>query len=190
MVPSATRRFANFWGTDSFTYSAVDGPNVSAPATVYITVNSTPVANDDAFTTQAGQELDTSVSGDISDPNGGSLYTVLLTSPANGQLTLDTYGNVSYVPNYGFTGTDSFTYYATDGYAAISAPATVTITVTGVLAANNDNYVIAENGTLTIANATQCVGALPDVMVRCLRAEHERGMDGRKPVLELSELRI
>ena len=93
---------ANFWGTDSFTYSAADGTNVSAPATVTITVGSTPVANNDAFTTPLGQELDAAVTGDMSDADGDSLYAVLLTGPANGQFTIDQYGDFTYVPNAGF----------------------------------------------------------------------------------------
>ena len=83
------------WGTDSFTYTATDGTYTSAPATVTITVNSTPLANNDTFTTVAGQELDTSVAGDIYNADGDYPYTVLLTAPANGQLTLDDSADVS-----------------------------------------------------------------------------------------------
>ena len=64
---------AGFWGMDSFTYCATDGTYTSTPATVTITVNSTPVANDHAFATLASQSLYTSVSGDCWDADGDSL---------------------------------------------------------------------------------------------------------------------
>ena len=141
------------WGTDSFTYTATDGTYTSAPATVTITVNSTPLANNDTFTTVAGQELDTSVAGDIYNADGDYPYTVLLTAPANGQLTLDDSADVSYMPNAGFSGTDSFTYCATDGSGAISAPATVTITVYSIPVANNDAYTTIKGQELDVAAA-------------------------------------
>ena len=143
---------AGFWGTDSFTYCATDGTYTSVPATVTITVYSTPTANNDAFAVLSGQTLNTSVSSDIADVDGNSLTTVLLTGTANGQLYFDSSGDVSYVPNAGFLGTDSFSYYATDGYGAISAPATVTITVANIVA-YNASYSTPEGQTLTI-NAT------------------------------------
>ena len=60
---------AGFWGTDSFTYTATDGPATSTPATVTITVYSVPVANNDTYTVRwatAGSSRD----GRMSDANG------------------------------------------------------------------------------------------------------------------------
>ena len=61
-------------------------------------------------------------------PNGPALTATLGTPPANGTLTFNPDGSFSYTPNTGFIGTDTFTYTASNGYA-VSAPATVTITV-------------------------------------------------------------
>jgi hypothetical protein len=57
------------------------------------------------------------------------LSAVLLTGPTNATLVFSSDGSFTYTPNSGFTGSDSFTYEATDSFGADSAPATVTITV-------------------------------------------------------------
>ena len=44
-APSAITPIAGYWGTDSFTYTAVDGQAISTPATVTLTVYFVPVAN-------------------------------------------------------------------------------------------------------------------------------------------------
>ena len=141
-----------FWGQDSFTYAATDGMATSAPATVYITVNSTPVAENNAYTTYAGQELDASdLLNYVSNADGYHAWSVLYSGPANGQLSLGTQGDISYVPNAGFSGTDSFTYAAANGFGAISAPATVTITVLSIPVANDDSYTTITGQELDVA---------------------------------------
>ena len=50
-------------------------------------------------------------------------------NPQHGTLTNPTSNSVTYTPNTGFSGTDSFTYKATDGQGVNSNIATVTITV-------------------------------------------------------------
>lgn len=52
---------------------------------------------------------------------------VIVTPPQFGQLTVNTGGQVTYVPNNDFEGMDSFTYTINDNEAATSAPATVTL---------------------------------------------------------------
>lgn len=63
------------------------------------------------------------------DPESNPLTALLVSRPANGTLTLNANGTFTYRPNTGFTGTDRFTYRASDG-TATSNVATVTITVT------------------------------------------------------------
>jgi VCBS repeat-containing protein len=87
----------------------------------YATAENTPLA-----VTAAGGVL----ANDI-DPNGRTLTAVLSVSPADGTLTLQADGSFTYTPNTNYNGTDSFTYYASDGLAS-SNTATVTITVTPV----------------------------------------------------------
>src|SRR5262249_22029364 len=112
---------ANFNGTDSFTYKASDGERDSGTATVSITVNAAndvPTANDDSDTRTDGTTLTASAPGVLAndtDVDGDSLKAVLVSGPANGTLTLNDDGSFTYKANAGFTGTDSFTYRASDG---------------------------------------------------------------------------
>ncbi|WP_264060738.1 Ig-like domain-containing protein [Mycolicibacterium psychrotolerans] len=125
---------ADYNGADSFTYTASDGIARSNPATVTITiasVNDAPVAVDDAFITTEGTPLSIPHPGVLAndtDVEGNPLTVDFNTQPAHGHVSLAIGGGFYYTPNPGFTGTDSFTYTATDG-TDISNPATVAITV-------------------------------------------------------------
>jgi VCBS repeat-containing protein len=81
------------------------------------------------------------------------LTATLASGPSHGTAQLAANGSFTYTPAPNFTGTDSFTYRASDG-AVESAPATVTITVTPVNdppAAITDTATVAEDTTLTVA---------------------------------------
>jgi hypothetical protein len=53
----------------------------------------------------------------------------VVANPRHGTLTNPTSNTVTYTPNTGFSGTDSFTYRSTDGQGVNSTDATITITV-------------------------------------------------------------
>ena len=90
-------------------------------ATVTITVTATndaPAAVADAHTTAEDTVLTVpapGVLGNDSDPDGDPLTAVLVTGPSHGTLTLNANGSFSYTPAADFTGSDSFTYRASDG---------------------------------------------------------------------------
>jgi hypothetical protein len=93
---------------------------------------SPPVANNDSYTTQQGQPLIAAAPGVLTNdtaPSGNPLSAAKITDPANGTLTLNSNGSFTYTPNAGFSGSDSFTYRASDGVLN-SNTATVSITVT------------------------------------------------------------
>ena len=94
--------------------------------------NDAPTAVDDAFTIAEDGTLDLDIAGGVlandTDPDGDALIASLVSGPANGTLTLNADGSLSYTPNANFNGTDTFTYSASDG--GLSDEATVTITVT------------------------------------------------------------
>jgi hypothetical protein len=71
-----------------------------------------------------------------SDPDSAdTLHYTVVSGPSHGQLsTPDSTGHLTYTPAFGYTGTDSFTFQATDNHGVASAPATATITVGPVVA--------------------------------------------------------
>jgi len=107
-----------FAGADSFSYSITDGSGGTASAAVSVTVNATnsaPVAVDDSATTAQGVPVTIAVLGNDSDPDGDPLAVDSLTPPANGSAILNADHTVTYTPNPGFAGADSFSYSITDG---------------------------------------------------------------------------
>ncbi len=128
---------AAFEGVDSFTYEALDGAVISNVATVTIAVstfNTAPVAFDDAYTIDQDLVLNvnavTGVLANDTDADGNPLTAVEVTSPTNGNLSLNADGSFQYTPSAGFSGTDTFAYAADDGIE-LSNTAVVTIRVVG-----------------------------------------------------------
>ncbi|MCA9151204.1 MAG: tandem-95 repeat protein, partial [Planctomycetales bacterium] len=126
---------ANYYGTDSFSYQLSDGIDVSGIATVtlnVISVNDAPVAVNDTYATTAGNSIDiNAVRGVLqndTDIEDDTLTAELVSGPTHGTLTLNTDGSLSYQPEAGYMGTDTFTYRANDG-AANSSAATVTLSI-------------------------------------------------------------
>jgi YD repeat-containing protein/VCBS repeat-containing protein len=149
---------SSFTGADSFTYQASDGAAASPAATVSITVaaNKVPAAANDGYTMVAGHTLSvaaaTGVLANDSDADGDPLTAVLISGTSNGTLTLNGDGSFHYVPNAGFSGSDSFTYQASDGLVASStATATITVNANQLPAAANDGYSVVHDRTLTVA---------------------------------------
>ena len=149
-----------FSGTDSFTYRASDNALDSNLATVTITVNAVnqpPVANDDSYATPQDTALTVAspgVLGNDVDPEGHALRISTFTQPTNGTVAPTFFGGFTYTPDPSFSGTDSFTYRASDN-ALDSNLATVTITVNAVNqppVANNDSYATPQDTPLTVAS--------------------------------------
>ncbi|RPE78520.1 MULTISPECIES: S-layer family protein [unclassified Frondihabitans] len=120
---------AGFSGVETFTYTVVDADGFACqdPAVVIITV--TPRATPDSGATTAGRTLTVAAGkGLLSDDSGSRLTAALKSAPRHGSVTVNRDGSYSYVPKAGFTGTDSFTYTATDrnGFTT-TAKATITV---------------------------------------------------------------
>jgi CSLREA domain-containing protein len=124
---SLYRPALNYDGPDALGFVAHDEANaVSGSVDVRVTaVDDAPVAHDDA----GGVSLAApGVLANDTDVEGDELTARVATPPAHGTVLLAADGAYRYVPAHGFSGTDSFTYRAHDP-GAVSAPATVTITV-------------------------------------------------------------
>jgi VCBS repeat-containing protein len=125
---------AGWSGTDTFTYKANDGQADSNVATVTLTVRPVvqlPVANDDSYTVNVNGTLNVSGKGILANdtnPTGDTLFANLTDGVKHGNLYLNGTGSFMYIPTFGFTGTDTFTYVAS-GTNGMSNTATVTISV-------------------------------------------------------------
>jgi VCBS repeat-containing protein len=135
--PSSTVTYTpdqNYNGTDSFVYTVDDGNGGSDTATVTITVNPVndpPVAHDDGYVTDEDTALLVAAPGMLgndNDPDGDPLTLVVLTVPQHGSGSIGSDGSLNYMPDANFSGSDTFTYKASDGIAE-SSIATVNITV-------------------------------------------------------------
>ena len=144
---------AGFTGTDSFTYTATDGQGGSATGTVSVTVTAEPVTNKkpvaiaDTATVQEGDTVDIDVLANDSDADGDTLTLSAKTDGQHGTVSLKGDQFVTYTPDAGFTGTDSFTYTATDGQGG-SATGTVSVTVTAEPVTNKKPVAIADTATV------------------------------------------
>jgi hypothetical protein len=113
---------------------AVSTSTVYDSVTVQVTPaeNRAPVAANDSFTVAPDQLLSVVAPGVLandSDPDGNPMKAQVVAQPAHGQLALNAdNGSFTYQPDFGFVGTDGFSYVATDGIAS-SGIATVTLSV-------------------------------------------------------------
>ncbi len=119
-------------GTDQFVYQACDN-YVCVDQYVDISFfNNEPVAQDDVFTTELDKTVNGSLKLNDSDPNSDQLtyVTTPIVAPQHGQLTILATGTFTYIPQPGYSGTDSFTYRVCDnGTPSKCSDAQATITV-------------------------------------------------------------
>jgi VCBS repeat-containing protein len=119
------------FGSDAFTFEVTDGTGNSNLATVTIAIagnNDAPAAQDTAFSTVAGVALTAALPA--TDPDADPLTFTIAKNPKRGTITSfdAATGAFTYVPDAGFSGTDTFTFRVSDGVKN-SALATVMITV-------------------------------------------------------------
>ena len=106
----------------------------TSPASGVVAVtptNASPTAVDDDATTDENTAVDIHVVTNDTDADGDPLSVTSVTTPDNGTaaITVNSTTTVTYTPNTGFTGTDSFDYTVSDGIDTDTG--TVTVTVTG-----------------------------------------------------------
>ena len=122
---------ADFNGTDSFSYTVSDGSGGTASATaslVVASVNDAPVATADSAGTTTDTAVVIAVLDNDSDPESDPLTVSSVTQGANGGVAINPDGTVTYTPDPGYSGGDSFTYSVSDGQGGTST-ATVTVSV-------------------------------------------------------------
>ncbi|MEW5249178.1 glycoside hydrolase family 9 protein [Microbulbifer sp. 2201CG32-9] len=89
-------------------------------------INCAPVANPQSLSTPFETMLNITLSG--SDSDGSLVDFTVVSGPSHGSLNGSGTAR-NYTPDNGFSGNDSFTFTTTDDQAAVSSPATVSITV-------------------------------------------------------------
>jgi hypothetical protein len=124
----------HYFGSDTFTYTIDDGRGLTATAQVVVTINQTnqpPVAIPDTASTDEDVAVSIAVLANDTDPDGDALTVTGVTRGANGAVTINPNGTVTYTPAPHFFGSDSFTYDISDGQGG-TATGTVTVTVNHV----------------------------------------------------------
>lgn len=123
----------DFFGTDSFSYVAIDDQGgVSTPAVVSIVVdavNDAPTADSSNWFTvedSSGLYLDLLAQ----DPDGHIVAYRVVRAPKNGKIDDVGNGRWLYIPDQDFAGMDSFQWIAIDNEGARSLEAVVSLTVT------------------------------------------------------------
>ncbi len=109
--------FTNAFGGDTFTFEVDDGGLTSGVATVTITiaaVNDAPVAFDNTFFVSEDNVSTFNVNVSDVDGNADTNSLVVITPPADGNVTTNTGLNISYSPNLNFNGTNKFEYRICD----------------------------------------------------------------------------
>jgi len=96
--------------------------------------NTPPVANTDGYATDEGEALHVSKAKGVLANDGDAQHDVLTAAlvkgPAHGELTFGSDGSFDYTPDAGYSGSDSFTYRASDGKDT-SGITKVTLTIDG-----------------------------------------------------------
>ncbi|MFW2079316.1 Ig-like domain-containing protein, partial [Acinetobacter sp. ULE_I010] len=169
-----------FTGQETFSYTISDGQGGTSTATGTINVssapNTSPVASDDTYNTAFNTPVtlnplanDTDADGNpltITAINGVTLTpgTAQQINTPNGIVNIDAQGTITFTPNTGFTGQETFNYSISDGQGGTST-ATGTINVSSAPntspVASDDTYNTAFNTPVTLnplANDTDADG--------------------------------
>lgn len=149
---------ANYSGPLSFTYTVSDGTATST-ATVSASVfevNDPPATNTDTATTSQNVAVVIDVLANDSDVDGtiNPASVVINGAPNHGNVSVNSStGEITYTPDLGYAGTDTFTYGVNDNLAASSAPTSVTVTISGppiVISPDFDNVIVNSGESITL----------------------------------------
>lgn len=110
--------------------TAVDGDGNQQVAILTVQVNRAPDALNDTATTSLNTPVTIAVLVNDTDADGDTIFIDSVTQPANGTAVTNPNGTVTYTPNTGFSGSNSFTYTVRDFTGGMDT-ATVTVTVSG-----------------------------------------------------------
>ncbi|HEU5398150.1 MAG TPA: Ig-like domain-containing protein [Gammaproteobacteria bacterium] len=118
--------------------------------------NATPTANNGSVSTNENTAVNGTLSA--SDTDGDTLTFAVVTGPAHGTVTVNNAatGAFTYTPATNYTGSDSFTFTATDSAGNVSNTATESVTVNSTVV----NPPTANNGSVSTNENTAVNGTL------------------------------
>jgi trimeric autotransporter adhesin len=120
--------------------------------------NSQPTAVDDSYNTPEETTLIVPAPGVLendTDPNGDLLNATLVISPSSGTVSLSLDGSFIYTPTLNFSGSDTYTYLASDGYGG-----TDTAVVTIIVEPSNDAPVAVDDNVFTLEDTPVSIPVL------------------------------
>ncbi|MFI5895338.1 beta strand repeat-containing protein [Actinoplanes sp. NPDC051513] len=137
---------AGFLGVDTLRYTTDDGRGGLVGAIVTINViNTAPVARPDTSATDTNTDLTVPVLANDDDPNGDPVTLTAVAVGGHGTVTANPGGTVTYVPDTGFYGNDSFVYSIRDP-SGLTDSALVTVIVRNAAPMANDDTYTARPG--------------------------------------------
>ncbi|WP_031501509.1 tandem-95 repeat protein, partial [Vibrio parahaemolyticus] len=148
---------ADWNGSEALTFTATDPSGESVSQTVNFTV--APVADIVADSARVVEDTPTIIKVLGNDTFEGTDKVVSLDTnngPANGTVSVNPDGSVTYTPNDNYHGTDSFTYIVTSG--GVSESTTVSVDVTPV----NDAPVAKDDTAITDEDTPVTIDVLPN----------------------------
>ncbi len=120
--------YPGFRGNDSFGYVISDGHGGTATGTVSVAVaNGVPVAHNDNVTAGYGIAVNFDPKSNDTDPNGDFLTITSASGASHGSVSTNG-STITYTPASGYSGSDSFSYWISDGHGG-TATANVSVTV-------------------------------------------------------------
>ncbi len=86
-----------------------------------------PIARNESVNTDEDVAVTIDVLANDTDPNGDTLHVIFVTQPHNGLAVIGGNDTVTYTPNVGFSGSNSFIYTISDGSETDTATVSVTV---------------------------------------------------------------
>ncbi|MEW6982461.1 Ig-like domain-containing protein [Colwelliaceae bacterium 6471] len=152
----------NFIGKDTFSYTVKDSSGATDTALVEVTVkNVAPKAENDLVQTQQSIVVTVDALANDSSQGNHSLTIVSTSNPAHGVVNLDD-GLITYTPNSGFAGQDSFAYIVRDSYGDESTAAVAITVVNTEPTAVDDVVSTSQNQALEISSLSNDIDAVGD----------------------------